>query len=78
VVCNPPFHQARTADPALGADFIRAAAAMLQPGGVLWLVANRHLPYAPVLAGCFREVEDIGSDRSYRIVRASRPVRQRP
>jgi 16S rRNA (guanine1207-N2)-methyltransferase len=75
VVCNPPFHTTRQADPALGAAFIRAAQAMLTAEGTLWLVANRHLPYDPVLAAAFREVTDIGSTSAYRLIRASRPHR---
>jgi 16S rRNA (guanine1207-N2)-methyltransferase len=30
---------------------------MLAPTGVLWLVANRHLPYDPALSGLFRTVQ---------------------
>jgi 16S rRNA (guanine1207-N2)-methyltransferase len=77
VLCNPPFHLGRAADPGLGLAFIRAAAAMLQPAGTLWLVANRHLPYGPALAEGFREVEDLGGDRGFRVIRAARPVRAR-
>jgi len=77
VVCNPPFHVTRAAEPGLGAAFIKAAAAMLHPGGTLWLVANRHLPYGAVLTETFREVEEIGGDGAFRLVRASRPVRAR-
>ena len=76
VICNPPFHEGRAADPVLGAAFVRAAAGMLAPAGVLWLVANRHLPYARVLAGAFREVEEAGGDSAFRIWRAARPVRR--
>jgi 16S rRNA (guanine1207-N2)-methyltransferase len=77
VVCNPPFHVTRAAEPGLGAAFIKAAAAMLHPGGTLWLVANRHLPYGAVLTETFREVEETGGDGAFRLVRASRPVRAR-
>lgn len=63
VVCNPPFHTGRDADPALGVAFIRAAAKMLAPDGTLWLVANRHLPYDPALRTLFRELEEIGGRR---------------
>ncbi|MCE6959426.1 methyltransferase [Cereibacter sphaeroides] len=73
VVCNPPFHTTREADPALGLGFLQAAARLLQPQGVLWLVANRHLPYDRGLRALFREVEEIGGDAAFRIVRASRP-----
>ncbi len=75
VVCNPPFHTARAADPGLGVAFIRASQRMLAAEGVLWLVANRHLPYDPVLSAAFREVVEIGGTKSYRLIRASRPQR---
>jgi 16S rRNA (guanine1207-N2)-methyltransferase len=51
---------------------------MLHPGGTLWLVANRHLPYAAVLSECFREVEETGADPGFRLTRAARPRRTRP
>lgn len=76
VVCNPPFHTGREADPALGAAFLRAAAKMLAPDGTLWLVANRHLPYDPVLRGLFRAVEEIGGDGAFRLIRAACPARR--
>jgi 16S rRNA (guanine1207-N2)-methyltransferase len=74
VVCNPPFHSGREADPGLGAAFLRAAAAMLGREGTLWLVANRHLPYRPVLDTLFREVAPIGGDGAFALWRAARPA----
>jgi 16S rRNA (guanine1207-N2)-methyltransferase len=50
---------------------------MLSPPGVLWLVANRHLPYDRVLTTLFREVQDIGGDAAFRVIRASHPIRAR-
>ncbi|MFN3937599.1 MAG: class I SAM-dependent methyltransferase [Gemmobacter sp.] len=76
VLCNPPFHTGRRADPQLGLDFLRAAAAMLMPSGTLWLVANRHLPYVSPLAELFRSVEEIGGDSRFRLIRASYPQRK--
>ncbi len=75
VVCNPPFHTSRAADPGLGAMFIKAAQRMLANDGALWLVANRHLPYDPILAAAFREVTEFGSTKAYRLIRAYRPIR---
>jgi 16S rRNA (guanine1207-N2)-methyltransferase len=75
VVMNPPFHTGRSADPALGIAFIQAARRMLAPSGTLWLVANRTLPYDPVLRSLFREVQDLGSTSAYRVTRASFPAR---
>jgi len=75
VVCNPPFHTSRAADPALGVAFLQAATRMLAPHGTLWLVANRALPYDRALTALFHEVEPIGGDGAYRLTRAARPVR---
>lgn len=73
VVMNPPFHTGGRADPALGASFVAAAAGMLAPQGTLWMVANRHLPYAEALQRHFAEIEDIGGTAAFRLVRAARP-----
>lgn len=55
VIMNPPFHEAQAADPELGRTMIRTAAASLRNGGRLMLVANRGLPYEPVLKAEFKE-----------------------
>jgi 16S rRNA (guanine1207-N2)-methyltransferase len=77
VVMNPPFHRGRAADPALGEAFLAAAARSLAPDGTLWLVANRGLPYDRALNALFREVQDIGADPSFRLIRAARPLSRR-
>ncbi|OWU85542.1 MFS transporter [Oceanicola sp. 22II-s10i] len=71
VVMNPPFHTSRTADPGIGQAFIRAAAGMLRPGGRVWIVANRHLPYETVIAGTFGAVEEIGGDTRFKVMTAT-------
>lgn len=55
IVMNPPFHEAQAADPALGKAMIAAAAKALKIGGRVMLVANRGLPYEPVMAASFKE-----------------------
>ncbi|WP_137701343.1 class I SAM-dependent methyltransferase [Marimonas lutisalis] len=77
VVMNPPFHEGRKGVPELGQQFIAAAARMLAPGGRLWMVANRHLPYEKALHAHFREVEEIGGDTRFKLFRAARPSRTR-
>lgn len=77
IVTNPPFHTGRAAEPALGLAFIAAAAAVLAPAATLWLVANRHLPYEAALSQRFREVEEIGGDNGFKVLRAAR-VSRRP
>ena len=75
VVMNPPFHQGRKADPALGQAFIASARRMLKPSGKLWLVANRHLPYESALSTHFRNSEEIAGDSRFKILHATRPNR---
>ncbi len=76
VVTNPPFHVGRATDPSLGQMFIRAAQRMLKPNGTLWLVANRQLPYEGVLRDCFREVDELAGDKTFKIFHARKPHRR--
>lgn len=75
VVMNPPFHAGREAEASLGMGFIRAAHRGLLNSGQLLMVANRHLPYEPLLATLFKQVEVIGGDSAFRITRAAYPIR---
>lgn len=75
VVMNPPFHLGREAEATLGIDFIGAARRMMAPDGVLWMVANRHLPYDAALQAAFLDVETIGGDPAFRLIRAAKPRR---
>ena len=71
VVMNPPFHEGRAADPALGRAFIATAARLLTQAGRLWLVANRHLPYETALEQHFARVTEIGGDGRFKIIEAT-------
>ncbi|WP_226780272.1 class I SAM-dependent methyltransferase [Oceaniglobus trochenteri] len=77
VVTNPPFHIGRAPDPSLGRAFIAAAARMLKPGGQLWLVANRHLPYETELGEKFVKTTDLVRDPAFKVIHAERP-RKKP
>ncbi len=70
VVMNPPFHEGGKEDRTLGRTFIVKAAEMLRPAGILWLTANRHLPYEDVLNQAFTHVEQITQEQGYKIYMA--------
>lgn len=71
IVCNPPFHAHGRADrPDIGRAFIAAAAAALNPGGRLWLVANRHLAYEAVLDANFGRVRTLAQQQGFKVVEA--------
>lgn len=57
VVMNPPFHEGKNQDVQVGYDFIRSSHAALRRHGVLWIVANAHLPYEQVLENTFFKVQ---------------------
>ncbi|MDP1630942.1 MAG: class I SAM-dependent methyltransferase [Caulobacter sp.] len=70
VVMNPPFHDGGAEDKQLGQTFIRQAAGMLRRGGVLWLVANRHLPYESVLGELFRTTPSRADTGGFKVFEA--------
>lgn len=76
IVCNPPFHTHARADrPDIGRRFIAAAAQSLRPGGRLWLVANRHLPYEQALGAGFERVRIVTQQHGFKIVEAQKAKR---
>ncbi|NOT87401.1 MAG: class I SAM-dependent methyltransferase [Lysobacter sp.] len=71
IVTNPPFHaQQGAARPDIGRAFIAAAAAALVPGGRLWLVANRNLPYELELDANFGSVRIVTQQQGFKIIEA--------
>lgn len=72
VVMNPPFHQSRAAEPAIGQAMIAKASAALKPGGRLLMVANRGLPYEQVLKTEFRESRELRDEDGFRVIDARR------
>lgn len=71
IVSNPPFHtQSRADRPDVGRRFIAVAADALKPGGALYLVANRHLPYEAVLNASFGQVRVLGERDGFKAIEA--------
>jgi 16S rRNA (guanine1207-N2)-methyltransferase len=75
VIMNAPFHEGRRPDPMLGLRFIEAAADALKPGGELWLVANRHLPYEKHLQSALALGEIVAQSGPFKVMRGVRAER---
>lgn len=72
IVMNPPFHTDRRAEPELGQTMVKKAVVALRPGGRLFLVANRQLPYERMLAGTVSDFKEIAGDRLFKVITARR------
>ncbi|MGD9841775.1 MAG: class I SAM-dependent methyltransferase [Steroidobacteraceae bacterium] len=73
IISNLPFHtQSRADRPDIGRRFISVAAAALQPGGQLWLVANRHLPYEEILNSNFGLTRIVAQQDGFKIIAATK------
>ena len=72
VIMNPPFHEGHAAEPSIGAAMIKAAAESLRGGGDLLLVANRGLPYEPVLGAHFKQHGEVCRNARFKVLWAKR------
>ncbi len=72
IVMNPPFHESGHENQGLGQSFIQSAAALLRTGGMLWLTANRHLPYEPILKPLFKRATLIKEAGGFKIYQAQK------
>lgn len=72
IVMNPPFHTGQATDVDLGRAFLRVAAASLNRGGKLLLVANRQLPYEAELTALGLSWRKLAEDHAYKILSADR------
>lgn len=72
VLMNPPFHAGRGAIPALGRAFVRAALKALKPGGRLFMVANRHLPYEGEIQSMSGEILSAVQEQGFKVLVARR------
>jgi 16S rRNA (guanine1207-N2)-methyltransferase len=70
IVMNPPFHTGPDEDRSLGLTFIKRAVGCLRKGGVLWLTANRHLPYEADMVLLFAEMVQVVSANGFKVYRS--------
>ncbi|MBL0370483.1 class I SAM-dependent methyltransferase [Rhizobium sp. KVB221] len=68
IIMNPPFHEGHATEPSLGQAMIKMAASALKSGGELLMVANRGLPYEPVLKELFRTSGEVARNARYKVL----------
>ncbi len=59
ILCNPPFHQHNSVSTDTAKQLFTQARAHLKPKGQLLVVANRHLPYHPLLKSRYPKVKSL-------------------
>jgi len=73
IVTNPPFHSGVRTDTSMTEQFLRDARRHLMPGGEMRLVANRFLPYQPLLEQCVGKCQVLFEDRRFAVYQARVP-----
>ncbi len=72
VVTNPPFHVGKQTELSVPMQFIEDSWQVLEPGGRLYLVANRTLPYEVPIKKRFGDVETLHDGRRFKVLSATR------
>jgi 16S rRNA (guanine1207-N2)-methyltransferase len=72
VVTNPPFHTGKQTELAVPIQFIEDAWQVLLPGGQLFLVANRTLPYEGAIEARFGNVASAHDGRRFKVLSATK------
>ncbi len=70
VVTNPPFHVGKQTELSVPLQFIKDSWEVLKPGGRLFLVANRTLPYEVPIRERFGHVSPVHDGRRFKVLSA--------
>jgi 16S rRNA (guanine1207-N2)-methyltransferase len=70
VVTNPPFHVGKATDLNVPLQFIHDAWEVLAPGGRLYLVANRTLPYERTIKHRFGNIDTVHDGQRFKVLSA--------
>jgi 16S rRNA (guanine1207-N2)-methyltransferase len=71
VVTNPPFHVGKATNLDVPLQFIQEAWEVLSPGGRLFLVANRTLPYERAIVQRFGNIANLHDGRAFKVLTAT-------
>lgn len=70
IVMNPPFHEDISQSKAIGQACIQTAAKSLKKNGLLYMVANKHLPYEKTISSLFSSHEKCAEKNGFKIFKA--------
>lgn len=65
ILCNPPFHSGNRISTAAAERMFKQSAKLLSKDGQLLVIANRHLPYAPLLKKGFKSIKQLNCDSKF-------------
>jgi 16S rRNA (guanine1207-N2)-methyltransferase/23S rRNA (guanine1835-N2)-methyltransferase len=72
VLCNPPFHQQNTITDHIAWQMFKDAKSVLQNGGQLFVVGNRHLDYPNKLKKLFGNATTVATNQKFSILSATK------
>tara|TARA_B100000378_G_scaffold176416_1_gene142370 strand:+ start:1056 stop:2057 length:1002 start_codon:yes stop_codon:yes gene_type:complete len=67
ILLNPPFHTGKKTDISLGKTIIESAAKSLKKRGVIYIVANTHLPYEAVLKHAGISFDIVATEQGFKV-----------
>jgi len=70
VLCNPPFHQQQTVGDHIAQQMFKQSSRVLQRGGELWVIGNRHLGYHVSLKRIFANVVQVAINSKFVILKS--------
>ncbi len=73
VLCNPPFHQQHTISDHIAWEMIKQSRDALIAGGVLWVVANRHLGHERKMSKLFGNSNIIAANNKFVLIASAKP-----
>ena len=68
IIMNPPFHEGKKLDKAIGSAFIGMAYQSLRRGGGLYMVANSHLAYENILGELFPKSSKLYEGQGFKVL----------
>jgi 16S rRNA (guanine1207-N2)-methyltransferase len=70
IISNPPFHSGQNTDYGITDELFKSAVKKLKPGGSLYIVGNRFLPYRTQLQKLFKQVDVLAETKSFWVLAA--------